>query len=481
MYHNKTLLYGSVSRVLAIFLATLLWTCCSFAGDLRVGASAVKITPPLGAPMAGYYFARGAEKVHDDLFAKALVLEKDGIKVAIVVCDLIEVPADLVAAARDHAERSTGIPAGRIMIGATHAHTGPVILTPSSMYTMDARSGELLKGYIAQLPGLIAESIMQASNALKPANLSFGLGQEESISFNRRFFMKDGTVGWNSGIGNPNIIKPAGPIDPDVSVLFAQSLTGIPITTFVNFAVHLDIVSGVEFSADMPYAFSGILSKVKGPEMVTFFAPGCSGNLNHINVKGPEHQGGHEFAAGLGNILAGEVIKTYPRSQALRVDQIKSVQEIVKLPLAEFDPAELPRAREIAAKFGEEDAAPFMEMVKAFKIIDVAGRNGKPIDAEIQVFALGNDFAIVSLPGEIFTELGMYIKSRSPYPYTMVMELTNGSIDYVPDRKAFVEGNYEPVSARCAPGSGEMLVEQALGLLNQLKKQLWQSNEIINL
>ena len=155
----------------------------------------------MGAPMAGYYFARGAEKVHDDLYAKALVIEKDGIKVAIVTCDLIETPAELVAEVRSLTEKSTGIASGHIMISATHAHTGPVILTSSSMYTMDAKSGELLKNYMSKLPELIAQSIKDANNALKPANLSYGLGNEESISFNRRFFMKDGTVGWNRASG----------------------------------------------------------------------------------------------------------------------------------------------------------------------------------------------------------------------------------------------------------------------------------------
>jgi hypothetical protein len=85
------------------------------------------------------------------------------------------------------------------------------------------------------------------------------------------------------------------------------------------------------------------------------------------------------------------------------------------------------------------------------------------------VFTLGDDVAIVSLPGEVFVELGIYIKERSPYPSTMVLELTNGSVDYIPDRKAFVEGNYEAVSARCAPGSGELLVERVLEILNEMQ------------
>jgi hypothetical protein len=85
------------------------------------------------------------------------------------------------------------------------------------------------------------------------------------------------------------------------------------------------------------------------------------------------------------------------------------------------------------------------------------------------VIALGDQLAIVSLPGEVFVELGLYIKERSPFSNTMVVELSNNHLGYIPDRKGYLEGNYEPVSSRCAPGAGEIMVEQALELLNQLK------------
>src|SRR5690606_23348301 len=132
---------------------------------------------------------------------------------------------------------------------------------------------------------------------------------------------------------------------------------------------------------------------------------------------------------------------------------------------------ELEWAREIAAKFGEQDAAPFLDFVKAFKMLRVEERKGEPLHTEIQVLALGDSCAIVSFPNEMFTELGQYLKSRSPYPYTIITELTNGSNGYIPDRKAYAEGNYEPTSTRAAAGSGEILAENALRMLNELKNQ----------
>jgi hypothetical protein len=454
-----------------LFTFFTLLTLSLSAADLQVGTSRVKITPPLGTPMAGYYHVRGAEGVHDDLYASALVIEREGEKVALVSCDIIGIPADLAADVRKRAEHSTGIPGEHIMIGATHSHTGPVILSSSGLYQAEGEMNDRLVDYRKVLPGLIAESIELADENLQPAELSFGSGCEESISFNRRFFMTDGTVGWNPGKLNPKIIKPAGPIDPEVGVLYGQSTGGKPLVTYVNFALHLDITGGLEISADVPYTLSSLLGRLKGEGMLTLFGQGCCGNINHINVKSAERQKGHEEAARIGTLLAGEVIKTYAGLVPLEVDRIKALSRIVELPLAEFQEEDVARAREIAQKFGDAGAAPFLEMVEAFKIVELSERKDKPIQAEVQIFTLGDEFAIVSWPGEVFVELGLYLKERSPYPYTMVIELANGSVNYIPDRKAFLEGNYEPISARCAPGSGELLVESTLEMLQDLKSR----------
>ncbi|MEJ7767258.1 MAG: neutral/alkaline non-lysosomal ceramidase N-terminal domain-containing protein [Chitinophagaceae bacterium] len=468
----KNIRYPGLSELicqLPLVIAGCLFSLSAMSNDTRIGAAQVKITPPVGTPMAGYYYERGVDKVHDDLFAKALVIEKDGTKVAIVSCDLIGISAEIVAAVRKLVQKSIGMNPESVMISATHAHTGPVIPTFKMRYHPTGKSAEILTAYIAALPGLIAKSITEADQALQPAQIYFGLGHEESISFNRRFFMTDGTVAWNPGKLNPKIIKPAGPIDPDVVVLYSESLTGKPISTYVNFALHLDNVGGTEVSADLPFTLSEILGKFKGREMVTAFSQGCSGNINHINVKNAIPQKGHGEAQRIGTVLAGEILKTYTKLTPIQVNVISATSQIVELPLPDILPSEVPAAEKITARFGKQDAAPFFDFVKAFKTIEVFERRGKPINAEIQVFAFSDSFAVVSLPAEIFTELGMYIKSRSPFAHTMIVELANGAIGYVPDRKAFIEGSYEPWSSRVAPGSGEILVEKALEMLNAVK------------
>ncbi|MCE5345343.1 MAG: neutral/alkaline non-lysosomal ceramidase N-terminal domain-containing protein [Bacteroidales bacterium] len=454
---------------ISLLSLVMVFTQSVFAGDLKIGSAAVKITPPLGTPLAGYYSDRGAVGVHDELYAKAIVIEKDGSKIALVSCDLISVTTDIVTKVRNIVGKTVGISPDNVMVSATHSHTGPVIPKKNDRTIITGKTAEVHKKYISDLPTLIAESVKLANSALVPARASIAIGREESISFNRRFFMTDGTVGWNPGKLNPKIIKPAGPIDPEVFVFYAETQESKPISTYVNFAVHLDNVGGSEISADMPFTLSTILGKIKGNDMVTLYAQGCCGNINHINVKNKEPQKGNNEAQRIGTVLSGEVIKVYTRLQPVEIATISTKREIVKLPLPEVKPDELLIARDIISRDGKADAPKFLELVNAYKVLDVLDRKGEPLDAEVQVIALGDQCAIVGLPGEIFTELGMYIKSRSPYTNTMVIELANGSIGYVPDRKAYAEGNYEPVSARCGAGSGEILAEKAVQLLYELK------------
>ena len=93
------------------------------------------------------------------------------------------------------------------------------------------------------------------------------------------------------------------------------------------------------------------------------------------------------------------------------------------------------------------------------------------IPLEIQVFQINEDLAIVGLPGEVFVELGLAIKKASPYKHTMVLELTNSHIAYVPTKEAFSRGGYETINSRLAPGGGEMMVETAIRSLKELKKR----------
>ena len=438
------------------------------AGPLRVGAAAVVITPPPGTAMAGYYDQRLVQGVDNDLYAKAIVLEQDGTKAALVACDLIQMPRPISDEARRLVRESVGIAPDRVMISATHCHTGPAL--PTGSPGDPAQRWDLSKNhkYVAELPALIAQSVRRASEQLADARAFAGAGREEHLAFNRRYFMKDGTVGWNPGKLNPKIVRPAGPIDPQVPVVYFESPDGKPLAIYTNFAMHLDTVGGNRVSADFPYTLHTLLARIKGRQMLSLFTIGAAGDINHIDVSWKDPQHGEAEAARIGTILAGEVLKTSARLTPIQGTGIRAISKMVQLELPPVTLEDVAEAQLTVAK-GAGERTPFLQRVKAFKVLDVAARNGKPLDAEVQVIALGDDVAWVGLPGEMFVELGLSIKQRSPFAHTIIAEMADGHLGYVPTREAYPQGNYEVVSARCAAGSGERLAQTAVELLRQLK------------
>jgi hypothetical protein len=438
------------------------------ASDLRLGTAAVKITPPLNTPMAGYYGARGSQGVLDDIYAKAAVLDDGKTTAALVVCDLIGLPRAPVLEARRLIAEKTGIPADHVMISATHSHTGPVVIGDTTIDNLVTDGSQLSKDYVVQLPKWIAQAVEDAYESRTPARVFCASENEPNLSFIRRFWMKDGTARCNPGAMNPNIIRPIGVVDPQVNVVYAETMANKPLLTYVNFALHLDTTGGVLISADLPATLAGRLADYRGPEMLTIFGNGACGNINHVNVAWAAKQSGPAAAKRLGTILAADVLKAYAEMKKVEDVTLRVRKKVLQLPLAKHTDEELRQARELVAQRG---AKPSLELVKAYRILDVAARQGKPFDVDVQVVALGRDIAWVALPGECFVELGLNIKAASPFRQTNIIELSNGRGSYIPNRSAFSEGQYEVVSTRCAEGSGEMLVTTAIRLLSDLHRE----------
>ncbi len=440
---------------------------------LRAGVAAVSITPPNGTPLAGYYRKRLSEGVLDELYAKAIVFEQGGAKAAVVICDILTLPRHTVVTARQLIESQSGIAGANVMIAATHSHTSPVVSGENKRDALDGGDSVEAKSYTANLPKLIAQAVAEANRKLAPIKLSATVAQEHGASFNRRFWMRDGTVSWNPPKQDKNIIKPAGPIDPDVSLLYLESAQSQPLASFVNFALHLDTTGGQKISADFPGHLARLLAESKGKDFQTVFATGACGNINHRDIKWLDNQKGVGEAFRIATILAGAINRSWsslkPLAASGSLGRIQVRSEIVKLPLAPITDADVAKAKEVYARLTDAKTT-FQEQVNAFKVLDIVARNGQPLEVEVQVITVGDELAFVSLPGEIFVELGQSIKQASPYRYTMIVELANGSIGYVPNRSAYPESNYEVWSARCAAGSGELLVSAALRLLNESRK-----------
>ncbi len=441
------------------------------AGDFLVGTAQVDITAPRGFRMSGYFSERFNTGVRDSLKAKALVLSQGKARAALVFCDLIGIGPDLSRAARRKVAAKTGIPFECISIAATHSHTGPLYFGALREHFHRAAVAGTGKDpheaidYSAWAAGKIAEAVIQAVRTAAPVKIRHGIASEKRLSFNRRFHMKAGGVRFNPGQLNPSILRTAGPIDPDVGIIEFRSEGGVPHASLAVFALHLDTVGGTEYSADYPRFLSDELRAVFGKEYVSFFGAGACGDINHIDVTVK----GRRSAGEIGKLLAQTVRGGISQLGAVKQPSLAVRRAEVEVPLQRYSKEEVEKARKEMELVGS-NKLPFLQRVKAYKIMALQLRKADTIALEIQAFRLSSELAILTLPGEVFVELGLAIKKGSPFRNTLVIELVNDAPGYIPTRKAFAEGSYETVNSRVQSGGGEAMVEAAIGLLKDLAR-----------
>ena len=242
---------------------------------------------------------------------------------------------------------------------------------------VDAPTEKLARDYYASLPAMIAQSVKLAEADLQPARVRTALARENNVSFIRRYYMKDGSVGWNPGRMNPNVVRPTGTIDPDLPVILFETPARAPLAAYLNFACHLDTTGGLLYSADYAYTLAQSLQAVKGPGMLTMFTIGAAGNINHIDVFNSAPPPGEIQAARIGTILAGDALKAMHHLTEAPAGPLKVASEMVKLPLASYDYADVSKARQVLAAYGKRNASPFLEQVKAFRVLELEERHGR--------------------------------------------------------------------------------------------------------
>ncbi len=464
-----------LSKTKFLFAAWLILCSVSAAANaqsepLEAGISVVNITPPRGYRMAGYFSERLNTGEKDPLNAKVIVFRQGNEKVALIFCDLVAMDGPLVERARGQIEKEIGFPASRVVISATHTHTGPLYyglirdqLHAAAIEEVGHDPHEKVD-YSQQLISAWIKGISEATARLQPVELKHGTGKETRISFNRRFHLKDGSVRFNPGVKNPNIVRPAGPIDPTVDIIRVQSKGNHQdLGAIISFALHLDTVGGTEFSADFPYVLEKEVQKVLGPDAVSLFGTGTCGDINHIDVTADKRQMTADIGRMLGETVNAELPKLAPVAKpALTVARTRYLQDVRKV-----TPEQIADAQQYFP-LGKGKKGSFLEVVEASTVLSLSKFPNSQTEIEITAVALGKDLAIVFLPGEVFVELGMAIKDGSPFQQTLVVELSHSIPAYVPTLRAYQEGSYEVVNSRFVPGGGEVMVEKSLALLKQL-------------
>lgn len=426
----------------------------------KVGAAELEITPPLNTNLAGYFYQRKAKGVLEPIFVNCIVVAGEKETWALVSCDLIGVTLDITNKVRELVAMQTDLEPQQILICCTHTHTGPVISFSSAPFVRE-------DAYCDFVVQRIVDCVVIAESRLEEAEAFCGRGIVEGVAFNRRYWMQTGGVTTNPGVGNPEIIRPAGPVDPEVGVIyfFSQAKSQL-LGIIVNFALHADIVEGEKISPDFPGYMRSTLKSILGPNLPVLFTRGCGGDINHIDVKpklgSPKRAA---LAEKIGKLLAFEVLKIIEDPRQERCEAaVWSQVEKTKLHLRETKSTEVEAAEKLVASVKPTDND-CPEIVRARRILKIAELGFESIETEVQVLGLGN-VALAGLPSEIFVELGLVLKSQSPIPCTWAIDLANDEFDYVSTEKAYGEGGYEVNSSPLAPGAGEKLIETALKIIN---------------
>ena len=429
-------------------------------GELSAGFASADITPEIGASIPGGFRPNPSKGVRDPLYAVACVVTDGVAPIALVGIDELFIGKETVAAARARIQKATGIPGASVLVAASHTHTGGPVLS--------CLGNEGDAAYEEKVAAGIAKAVEDAWTARKPVEIGIGLGREDSISYNRRFLMKDGKEITHPGKPgskfHDQIVRPAGPIDPDVGVLAARAPGGAVQGVVVNFACHCTVVGGNLFSADYVAYLRKNLKAAYGPNVEVVFLNGACGDITQVDNMAPSKDFGPEHAAMMGEKLAAEAVRTISRMTWLKSLTNAVATETVPVRIRpEPDPA----AEKPAFGLGEGPDEVYLAERK--KVAEE--RERQPVlPCEVQGLRIG-PLGIATNGSEYFAEYALRLKAASPTRYTWFVELANEYIGYVPTAQAFVGGGYEPRTARSsklAPDAGQRLLEGGLSALRKI-------------
>lgn len=439
---------------------------------LTAGFSKVCISPPIGAPLAGFAARQDTcEGIHDDLFSRALVIEKDGNAVAFVSLDVLAVSSEFVGRVRENIQRRTGIEKDAVMIAATHTHAGPV--TVRTFFNPD---GTLDNNYMERLAKAVEDSVAAAFDKKFPARAGVGRGSVSGIGVNRRTADQQ-------------------PIDEEIGIIKVEDLQGNTRAVFINYACHPTVLGSNNLLAtgDFPHFTVEKIERVIGG--FAMFVNGTQGNismghsseLSAIGIITPGRT--FEHAEELGHKLAAAAIEALPFIETSENAAVSAVTIPFSLPLKKYPPTTetaqaLQKAKEYLQSLdgngdgsgelnGDEldkllhaKSAALYASIENFYARETEKFTDRVMEIELQGIRVG-DAVFIAVPAEVFVEIGLQLKKYAPHK-TYIVGIANGYIGYLPTRESYKDGGYEVVSARCAEETHELLIDRAIELEKQL-------------
>ena len=400
--------------------------------SLQAGVSKRQITPPVFIP----YLTSSAngtcapfKEIHDQLFARALVVDDGRKAIAILAVDAIGYD-NLVLGSKRHFTRElrrkiaakTKLHPDAILLCATHGHSTPETIGLTNFRDFDGAK-DWLENHLQEL----ADTVIEAWQKRQPVRTRFGQRRVEGIARNRRVLLKNGKLSVNGPMPPPDQIAAPCPLDEDLSVLYFETETGTPHSAMLNYTAHpvvTMLLPGV--SADYPGATAARVEQ-ELPGTICLFTQGAAGNINSIHVT-TKYDDATALGDKLGHAALAE-IENLQNKTSLLDQKISYRSHNIQLKPRSFSPT----SHRLAQKLSEDT-----------------------LQVEIQTLRLG-PITWTALPGEPFVETGLALKQAGA---SFVVGYANGWHGYFPIQRAYAEGGYEVglgAWSRVAAGSAETL------------------------
>ncbi len=423
--------------------------------ELRVGAAAVNLKADASMPLAGYLEARFTDEQEGELRATAVVVEKPGESaIALVSCDVLWVTRRITDAALAEIERTTGLRPDNVLINATHTHHAPGTAPAHAFGWSEAFAHEVHRG--------IVRAVQTAHLRRAPARFWFKLGEERTVGANSRLRLPGRNISWLNPMAEAGSrVEPTGPFDPALPVLDFRDPRGRSLAVLFNHSTHtIGTRSGRDVRSP---SFYGLAAQELEPDFgaVVGFIEGASGSTHNIR--------------GVPAWLAVDRMKqavsaTRAAADPMPVAKIGALREPFHFRVRTFDEAaEDANIQRYLADHAPQHAGRIREIFADQRRV-LATHQGTRRATWIQVLRIG-DVAIVGIPAEYFTSLGLEIKRRSPFPHTLIAELANDWIGYLPDNPGHSLGGYQTwtgLHSYAEPGTGERIANTAVRLLHRL-------------
>jgi hypothetical protein len=429
---------------------------------LELGFAAADITPTVGMEIPGSLGKVISKGVRDKLWAVACTVTDGTTPLALVGIDALFVTRPTVEHARRIIQAETKIPGEQVLVGANHTHTGGPV---ASCFGSDENPQ-----YTDKLARNIAAAVVEAWRRKRPAEIGIGVGREDGIAFNRRFLMRDGREITHPGKPgtpqHPEIVRPAGPTDPEVGVLAARDGKGKVLGIVVNFACHSTVVGGDQFSPDYAGYLRKYLQERYGKEVPVVFLLGACGDLTQVDNQVPGSEFGPDYADMIGRKLAGETLRVINRMSWLKEAATAAATETASLTLRPEPDVDRERP---AFGLASGDYADKIFAEERKRVADLRAKSPR-IQSEVQGLRIG-PLGIATTGAEYFCEHALRIKECSRLKPTWVVSLANDYIGYVPTAQGFVAGGYEPRTARSsklAIDAGQLLLEASVKALSKV-------------